>query len=312
MRTDGFRLRNIDPFDAVMGYIMNTRVDSQNQITLHIPYSPIREYINERRLSDSPVSHLAILVAAYIRTVSQYPCLNRFFVNAKCYAREEMSVAMVVLKGSKIDASTVTKMYFNLDATLDDVNNTIKEYIESQRNTPQDNKTEGFLRAVVNFPGLLSLGVPFLKWWDKHFGIDYNLVQTSPFHNSMFITDLASIRTNYIYHHVYEFGTTSIFLSMGNLENTPTLRHGEVELDRTMPIGLVMDERIASGSYFAMAFQEIQKYLFNPHLLEEKPAQIVYDPALNEKQLLKFKKKWAAHKAKADAALVKAKAAHQE
>lgn len=41
------------------------------------------------------------------------------------------------------------------------------------------------------------------------------LIDLSPFHTSLFITNLASINTSFIYHHCYEFGTTSVFLCMG-------------------------------------------------------------------------------------------------
>jgi len=40
---------------------------------------------------------------------------------------------------------------------------------------------------------------------------------------------------------------------------------------------MVMDERIASGSYFALAFRAFKRYLKNPALLEEPPKVINKD-----------------------------------
>ena len=85
------------------------------------------------------------------------------------------------------------------------------------------------------------------------------------------MTNLASIRTNHIYHHIYDFGTTSLALAMGNLREVPKRKKGEIVFERCMPIGLVMDERIASGAYFAMAFRKFRKLLENPTLLETAP-----------------------------------------
>ena len=38
-----------------------------------------------------------------------------------------------------------------------------------------------------------------------------------------------------------------------------------------MPIGVVMDERICSGHYFAQAFSRIKEYLNDPRILEAPP-----------------------------------------
>ena len=86
------------------------------------------------------------------------------------------------------------------------------------------------------------------------------------------ITNLASIRTNHIYHHCYEFGTTSVFLAMGNTREVPKRKGSEIVFEKCMPIGVTMDERIASGSYFALAFRKMRAYLRDPRLLEVPPA----------------------------------------
>lgn len=93
----------------------------------------------------------------------------------------------------------------------------------------------------------------------------------SPFHASLLLSNLASIRTNHIYHHVYEFGTTSIAVTMGNMREVPRRKADGIEFERCLPLGIVMDERIASGSYFALAFRQFIKYIKNPQLLEGEP-----------------------------------------
>lgn len=94
MRADGKRLKNTDPMYTVAAYIMDKRVDSMNMITLDIPYAPIQNYLNEKRKQGTPLSHLAVIITAYLRTVAEYPLLNRFIVNRKPYTRNEFSVAM--------------------------------------------------------------------------------------------------------------------------------------------------------------------------------------------------------------------------
>ena len=112
---------------------------------------------------------------------------------------------------------------------------------------------------------------------DRHNIMPRVVTDFSPFHCSLLITNLASIRTNHIFHHVYEFGTTSVGMAMGNARLVPKMQHGEVIFERCMPIGVVMDERIASGSYFALAFRRLRHYLADPTTLEVPPETVNYD-----------------------------------
>jgi len=106
---------------------------------------------------------------------------------------------------------------------------------------------------------------------DRHGLLPKAIIDASPFHTSLVISNLASIRTNHIFHHVYEFGTTGILITMGNSREIPKRVGGEIIHEKCMPLGIVMDERICSGSYFALAFRRMKKYLSNPSLLEAPP-----------------------------------------
>lgn len=278
MRADGKRLRNTDPMYTVAAYVMNKRVDSMNMVTLDIPYDPIQNYLNEKRKQGMALSHLCVLIAAYLRTAAEFPLLNRFIMNCKPYARNEFAVAMVVLKSGEMDNGTMSKMYFNMTDTIYDVNKKINEYVSDNREVPEKNGTEKMIKILLGAPGVLRVGVGLFKFMDKHGLLPKKIIDMSPFHNSLCISNLASIRTNHIYHHCYEFGTTSVFITMGNLREVPKRHGGEIVFERSIPLGVVMDERICSGSYFALAFRRMRQYLRNPELLQQPPKVVNEDP----------------------------------
>lgn len=285
MRADGKRLRNTDPMYTVAAYVMDKRVDAMNMITLDIPIDSIQSYLNEKRKQGRSISHMAVIIAAYLRTVTEFPMLNRFIVNRKPYARNEFCVAMVVLKSGVMDNGTMSKMYFEMTDTIFDVNQKINDYVESNRSVPEDNGTEKLIKILLSLPGVLPAGVGLFKFMDKHGWLPKKVIDMSPFHNSLVISNLASIRTNHIYHHCYEFGTTSIFITMGNMREVPKRKRkgDEIVFERCMPLGIVMDERICSGSYFAMAFRKMSQYFKKPELLEVPPERILPDPSLKQK-----------------------------
>lgn len=273
-RADGKRLRNTDPMYTVAPFIMDKRYDAMNMITIDIPLEPMQKYINAKRKEGQNFSHMALILAAYLRTAAEYPQLNRFIMNKRIYARTEFPVGMVVLKSGQTDNGTMTKMYFELEDTLFDVNNKINSFVEENRQTPDANPTEKLIKVLLNIPGLLPVGIAIFKWMDRHGLLPKAIIKASPFHASLVISNLASIRTNHIYHHCYEFGTTSVFFAMGNSREVPKRKGNEIHFEKCMPIGVVMDERICSGSYFAIAFRRFKSYLADPSKLETPPTVI--------------------------------------
>ena len=280
MRADGKKLRNTDPMYKVAAHIMDKRVDSMNMITIDIPYAPMQEYVNKKRKEGISISHMALVLSAYIRTMAKFPELNRFIVNKQPYQRNEIAVGMVVLQSLESHEGTMSKMYFDKNDTIIEVNNKINKYVNENREAPEKNGTEKIIKFLLSFPGLLTVGVKLFKFLDKHGLLPKFIIDMSPFHMSLGITNLASIRTNHIYHHCYEFGTTSVFFAMGNLREVPKRKGGEIIFERSLPIGVTMDERICSGSYFATAFRYMKKLLSDPSVLEKEPEIIEKDVAI--------------------------------
>ena len=280
-RADGKLLRHTDPMYRIVAHVMKKRSDSMNSITLDIPLEPIEKYIRQKKKEGQSMSHMAVILAAYNRIVCEYPALNRFIVNKRAYARKEVAIGMVVLRAGATGAETMSKIYLRPEDTILDVEDRIQDYVAKNRDNAGNNATDKLINTLVSLPGLLRGAVALLKWMDWHNLLPKAIIDASPFHVSMVFTNLASIRTNHIYHHCYDFGTTSVVMAAGNAREVPRrTRDGEIVHDKCLPLGVVMDERIASGYYFATAFRRMKEYLKNPALLEEPPEKIVEDPEL--------------------------------
>lgn len=269
-RRDGIRVKDADPMYTIVPYIMNKRYDAMNMITLDIPVAPIKNYIRTKRQENKYVSHLGLVITAYLRTTAQFPLLNRFIVNKKIYDRKDFDVAMVVLKEGDGDMEgTMSKIRLDFNDNIFQVQEKIDEYIAENRQEKTKNSTDNLIKKLLAFPGLANTGVGLFKWMDKHGLLPNSVIKASPFHTSLTVSNLASIKTNHIYHHCYEFGTTSVFITMGNMREVAFKEKGEIVFKTCLPLGVVMDERICSGHYFASAFQSIKKYLTYPELLEK-------------------------------------------
>lgn len=270
-RADGKRVKKADPMYTVVPYIMDKRNDAMNMITVDVPVEPIQNYLNAKRKEGIRISHMAVIMAAYLRTVNDFPLLNNFIVNKKIYTHNEFRVAMVVLKNLATQEETMSKVQFEFDDNIFDVNDKMNAYVEENRKATSVNNTDKMIKFLLSVPGLVNFGVGLFKLLDRYGLLPRFVTDLSPFHSSLTLTNLASIRTNHIYHHIYNFGTTSVFIAMGKNREVPKTRNGEVVLEKCIPLGVVMDERVCSGIYFAAAFRKFSTYLDNPALLEQKP-----------------------------------------
>ena len=274
MRKDGRRVSGASPMYTVASYFMKKRYDAQNMIEVDLPLDPIGDYIRTKRGEGKKITHLGVIIAAYLRTVAEYPLLNRFIVNKRAYSRTEFTCGMVVLKPGEVDG-TMNKMHLELEDDIFRVQSVLDAYIDENRAAGDTNSTDKVISLLLRIPGILTVGVGLFKLLD-HFGIlPKAIIDASPFHTSMVISNLASIGTNHIYHHCYQFGTTSIIITLGVPKEVPR-RHGKnINFERCLPLGVVMDERICSGSYFALAFSRFREYLADPTLLEGPSAHPV-------------------------------------
>lgn len=269
-RADGTLVRDEVPMYYLIPHFLTERSDSMNMITLDIPIEPQRTYMNAKRREGKRISHMAILMTAYAHLVAEYPSLNRFIVNRRIYQHNDFTVSLVVLRPGGGNDDTFSKLYFTPQDTVFDAQEKLDKYIEVNSSGEESNLLDKWMGILCSLSWLMRLGINVLRWADRHGLLPKQIIAASPFHASVLISNLASIRTNHIYHHVYNFGTTSVAVTMGNLRDIPKRgKNGEIELVRCMPLGVVMDERIASGHYLALAFSRLKELLAHPELLEQ-------------------------------------------
>lgn len=279
-RPDGIRLKKVDPIILLTPYLMPTRCDAQVFVNKEIDMEPLTRYIAEKSNEGVRVTFMELIIAAYIRGISQHPACNRFITNRRMYARKDLIVAFAELLQTD-DGSfneTIVKIKFDPSDTIFDVARRVEQNIEENRNTQEANGTLALARILSNASILCRGMVGLANFLDHHELIPRFLCELSPFHASMYITNMASIGMTSVNHHIYNFGTVSQFFSLG-LPNKAfaTQKDGSAKLKRSLPIGAVADERICAGAEYAQLFAEMLRCLRDPHLLETPPERVVYD-----------------------------------
>jgi len=275
-RPDGRLVRSLPPMSKVAPYIMVNRNGSSNLINDTVDITPIEEYVRQKRkqgLKDFGPMHA--IIASYVRTVAEYPALNRFLSGQKVYSRDRtVEVIMAIKKEMSTDApDTMISVYLDAGDTAEDVYYKFQKEIDAVKETSDLDSGFDNLAAAINLiPGLLLKFVVWLLKTLDYFGLlPAWLLKLSPFHGSMIITSMGSLGIPPIFHHLYDFGNLPVFIAFG-----AKYRENEIKLDGTivpkkyMDFCYVTDERICDGFYYAAALKRLRHIMLRPEQLDER------------------------------------------
>ena len=284
-RPDGRRLKNVDPIVQITPYLMPMRCDAQVFLEHKLDYEMLSRYIAQKGREGQRVTFMQLIIAAYVRGVSQHPEINRFIKNKQYYARNNLSVSFTLLKESQNHDSpeSTVRIEFDPSDTLFDVRDRMISAVEANRGETSDGDVfvDKLAGGVLKIPGLASLVVGIVRILDRYGLAPGAFIRELPFYSSMFITNNASIGLHHVWHHIYNFGNVSAFFGMGSVLKEATVdAEGKVRMKRWLPIGVTVDERVTSGAHYAAFFADVVRCLNHPELLETPPETVRYDAGM--------------------------------
>jgi hypothetical protein len=225
------------------------------------------EYMKRNRETMPDISLMSIIIAALVRTIALRPALNRFVINGQIFARYDIEVSFVVKKSLKDDSpETTIKLKFDGTETIGEITEAIGNAIHENLKDSGGNDTDKLAERFMKLPnGIIKMVVGFIKWLDKHGMLPKDIIEASPFHVSVFLTNMRSIKLDYLYHHLYDFGTASLFVSMGR-----THKNTQDESKNHFYVAYTIDERICDGFYLSNTMRLFESFLSEPALMEQK------------------------------------------
>lgn len=290
-RSDGWKITKIDPMMRLSPFFMRTRLDSQNLYEQTVNIDKIDKFIRKHKDKLPNLSALHVVAATMVRVFSQRPMLNRFVVWNKIYARDSIKIALVFKQALTDEGKEgIFIAEFEPTDTLFEVSKTMDKLIQENKVDNENNHTDKLANIISILPDfVLRMLIWIFYQLDKVGLLPGALLKASPFHSSAFITHVGTIGIPPVYHHLYEFGTTSIFLAIGKKEFELSMDENEkMQKDRIIGLKFTLDERVCDGYYYAKSMREFARYINNPELLLTPPAEVILDPGVDKKKLRKF------------------------
>lgn len=282
-RRDATLLRDTDALHFIMGIIYPNRADNEAYIAERVNLEPIKAYLAKKNVEGIPFKYtfFHVILTALVKTVTLRPKLNRFYANENYYQRNKITAGFVIKKEfSDGSEEAMALLEAKPDATIDTIHEEIRRQVQATRNEQKMNTTDNSMDILNKLPRFLSkTAIRFIRFLDRHGWCPDFLIGDDPNYSSVFLSNLGSIRLRSGYHHLTNWGTSSLFCVIGEKKWTPLYdQNGLVEMRETVDLGLTVDERIADGYYYSKSIRLFKYLLEHPELLEQPlNTEVEYD-----------------------------------
>lgn len=271
-RRDGRWIREIDGFHAVMMHLIPNRTEAEVYSKEQFDVTELLKLVADRNSGNLAIQTKAfhVFVAAIAKTLYHREMLNRFVAGRRMYQRNELTFAFVVKRQFSDHAEELLlTMKVDGETTLEDIS---RKILGETKDLRESGKSE--LDATINFFAKLPRFVQ--RFSMKCFRIldfyglmpqfmtdgDTNFV-------SVLLSNLGSIQADATYHHLNNYGTNSIMMTIGEIHKEQILnREGIFTIRDVVNLGINFDERIADGFYFAKSMKIMKYIIAHPKMLE--------------------------------------------
>lgn len=272
-RPDGKRVKKLNPFQKILPYVMRGRNEAAVYFSMDIDIEPalrmVRDLNNVQGEKKFGLFH--VVIAAIVRVLEEKPLMNRFVMGRHIYERNYRSISFIVKKQLTEDArETDAKIFFDEGENFFTVAQKVDEAIaqaQSEELSP-DEKEMYFLASI---PGGYRIATAIFRLLDRLNIAPGGMIKSDPLYTSVYVANLASLNLDAPFHHLYEWGSASVFVVMGRVERRKVQKKDGTEaLHRWMNFKITVDERIGEGLYFARVLELFKRIMANPTVLLEK------------------------------------------
>ena len=262
-----------DGLHAVMPYVMPKRTDAEVSLTQKFDVTELCAYM-ERKNSEQGGRKLKLFHAfctAVARMITLRPKLNVFVSGRRYWKRKDVTMSFVA-KRKFADEAEELLIFLNAkpDMCIDDISAIITGDVDHTRKE-SSNDIDKSMNFVGKLPRIvLEILFKIIRFLEYLGMMPRSLMKGDPNYSTVLLSNLGSIRCGAPYHHLNNYGTCSIMITIGTLQKERFMMEDGVERERDMlEATFTVDERIADGFYFAKSLRIIKYLLENPEALGE-------------------------------------------
>ena len=274
-RPDGTYVRDLPPLRRVVPHVMRTRTESIVYFQQRIEVDGLLAWLdatNADRPRGERVTLFHVFLTSIARTMRLRPETNRFVAGRRTYQREDVSISFVVKQGMSDEAEeSEARIVLTGTESVDDVRRLVDDVVHRERAAVERGGDDRLVDFFSSWPRPVLAGVAGgIRWLDYHNFLPRALVEAIPLYTSVYVVHAGSIGIDPPFHHLYEMGTASAFVSIGKVAPQPVVDASGAVVARTcVDVVYTLDERAADGFYFAKTAEVIRRMVEEPDLLAD-------------------------------------------
>ena len=270
-RKDADRVKNLDGFHSVVPYVMPKRTEAEVSTTETFDVTDLLAYIARKNATGTHLKLFHAFCTAVARTITLRPQLNIFISGRRFWQRREISLSFVAKRAFK-DGAEEALMFLDVkpEMKLEDISRIILGDVTRIREN-KSNDVGSLMDLLAKFPRIAMMLLFGAVHLFEFFGImPEALRKGDPNYSTCLLSNLGSIGAGSAYHHLSNYGTCSMMVTIGTVHKEKRIMPDGTEQDRDiLNATFTLDERIADGFYFAKSLR-ITKYLLeHPEHLNE-------------------------------------------
>ena len=272
-RRDGRRVKDVPGLQAVMAHLMPNRADCEVYLNETIDATELVRYLEKKNEGlDYKVTLFHCTITMLARMIRERPRMNRFIQGRRMYERNEISLSFVCKRRFADHAEEALMVLVPKDTdTINEISRKIVgDVIETRKSEHSTGGVDALLDSFAKLPRpIFMLAIRVIRWLD-FWGLNPDFItEGDPNYTTVLCSNLGSIKCPAVYHHLNNYGTNSIMVTIGTLHKEELLMpDGHKEIRDVVDIGATLDERIADGFYFARSLKLIKYICGKPELLE--------------------------------------------
>lgn len=263
-RSDATLVKDIPTVRRFMPFISPRRNDSLVLYTQEVEAEAALRFVedyNEGKEEELKVTLFQLVLRSIALTMHQHPSVNRFVVGGRLWQRNELWMTFAAkqefLPGSPL--LTIKRLFPEGEDLAAMVESNL-EQVRSRRRGRQTTSDKEMNLASRLPPWATFLTVRALNFANRIGALPKKMIDDDPLYTSMFVANLGSVGLEAGYHHLWEYGTCSLFAVMGRLKE----RHDGVVV---FEMQYSFDERMEDGFYGGLAMAKIKERLEDPERL---------------------------------------------
>ena len=270
-RRDAYWIRDVDGLHTIMPHLMEKRTDAEVFVNYEFDVTELMDFIAERNATESGdrTKFFHCIIMGVARLIQLRPDLNIYVSGRRMYMRHKTTMAFVARRDFE-DRSRESLVIAEVedDWTLRKVTDEITGSVRKVRESDSygvDKTLDSFSRMPRPLLMLLTRIVKILDFYGK---APKSVTEGDPNFCTVLLSNLGSIGCPSIYHHLNNYGTNSIVVTLGKVHRKDVLLEDGTRGTRmVVDAGITLDERIADGVYFARSLDVLQRILDKPELL---------------------------------------------